>query len=174
MTCDCSPGTGNNSAGQTPALLAGLQNPVVLDFIGMRPVLPYYGRSTGKLYRAGGRVRQLCVDERDVPGFLNMRHHHLPIFQRAKAPARVEPVTEVATQIQQNVADILAELKGLPGVGLKTAEALFGAGYTAPALSVLSVDDASEVAAASGINLASAKKVIEGARQWAAVVDDVT
>lgn len=169
LKCKCEAGERTNAAGQSAALLGRLQNPKVLRFIGLLPAMPYTGRVTGLPYRAGGRFRQLCVDERDVPGFLGQRYHAGPLFVlEADEPA---PSPSPSPPVPQDPGQVLAELKALDGVGEKTASALMGAGFTVQMLASAQEADAKTIAEAADISESIAQRAIEGARAWAAAAE---
>lgn len=154
LKCSCEAGETMNASRQPAALLARLQNPVVLTYTPARSLKFWPGHVTNIPYEFGGAIRNQCVDGRDVEHFLSLRENGLPMFVRAteqpdESPEPIardqatEPGTEGETP-EPGAYDAAAEyerLKALSGVGDKTAAALVEHGYTLESLALLTMSD---------------------------------
>ena len=87
-----------------------MSNFTILEYIGRAGApVPFFGKATKTMYRFGGKIRQMAIDEGDVNGLLatyegrqpafRLVSTSLPIDEFPAAPVQVEPETaQVVTQ----------------------------------------------------------------------------
>lgn len=171
------PGSRVNSYGQHITVLNRLQNPVHLKFIGLRPTTTYIGGVTGVEYYVGGKITEICVDERDVDSLLSMRYGHRVLFtrDRAKLPvmARAIPVDDDpdADPVTFDVEAESAKLQQVNGIGEATALKLAQAGITLELLLQADDSQAGDIAKVADISSGMATRAIEGAKEWRSLAE---
>lgn len=169
VKCDCcEDGEVANAAGQRKELLARLQNPVRVQYVGLGPRQTWIGTVTNFEYYAGNKLTVICVDERDVPGLLNIRRGGHAIFRRIKGEGELVRRDDAPVPVTQDdktpVEDRVAALSVLDGVGAKTAGALAAAGYSVESLAAMDESDVETVAKASDVSASIVRRAIESAR----------
>lgn len=133
LDCTCTDLNSKNDAHQPCSQLRRLYKPVVLDYLPLTPQMPYYGNVTGYQYDVGGRVRQICIDERDVNSFLALRENGRQIFAKpgSNVPRAVAPTRAAAAIPTVEVEDAIIEfLDGLELQEEVTPDSILRAGYT--------------------------------------------
>lgn len=195
--CDCFAQGKRNEGNQHPAFLAKLQNPVILRYVQTRPTQTYRGAVTEYVYKAGGRIKHLCVDGRDVPELLKQTFGKRPLFRIWKPVRMVKQTVSTANPkaaglvsmgLPQNVnlpipngdntppvvvvdeQDLVDTFMSFHGIGETTARKLVGAGYTPEQLAEIAIDDTESIQSISAkaeLSPNLVTRAIEEAITWA-------
>jgi hypothetical protein len=89
-----------------------VSNFTILEYIGRAGApVPFFGKATKTMYRFGGKIRQMAIDEGDVNGLLATYEGRQPAFRLVSTSLPIDefPAAPEPVQVEQETAQVVTQ-----------------------------------------------------------------
>lgn len=89
-----------------------MSNFTILEYIGRAGApVPFFGKATKTMYRFGGKIRQMAIDEGDVNGLLATYEGRQPAFRLVSTSLPIDefPAAPEPVQVEQETAQVVTQ-----------------------------------------------------------------
>lgn len=89
-----------------------MSNFTIIEYTGRAGApVPFFGKATKQMYRFGGKIRQMAVDEGDVNGLLATYEGRQPAFRLVSTSLPIDefPAAPEPVQVEQETAQVVTQ-----------------------------------------------------------------